>query len=70
MIASTPDLSHAKWRKSSYSANGGNCVEVTTHLPSIIVVRDSKDPHGPRLTLRDQAWSEFVQGVRRGEFDL
>ena len=27
------DLSHAAWHKSSYSNNGGACVEVATNLP-------------------------------------
>ena len=34
------DLSHAAWRKSSYSNNGGACVEVATNLPGLVAVRD------------------------------
>ncbi|MFJ9849089.1 DUF397 domain-containing protein, partial [Streptomyces sp. NPDC101150] len=39
-----------RWIKSSYSNNGGNCVEIAANLlPSrgMVPVRDSKDPHGP-----------------------
>jgi hypothetical protein len=60
-----------RWRKSSYSGNGGgNCVEVASNLPGIVAVRDSKNPHGPRLAFGEEAWSEFIEGIKQGEFDL
>lgn len=40
----TDDLSHAQWRKSSFSGNTGNCVEVAV-TKSGVAVRDSKNPH-------------------------
>jgi hypothetical protein len=58
------------WRKSSYSGNGGgNCVEVASDRPSVLV-RDSKDPAGPRLAVSGDAWSSFVRGIKDGEFVL
>jgi hypothetical protein len=63
-------LSGAIWRKSVRSNNGGNCVEVASNLPGIVAVRDSKNVPGPELAISDNAWSEFVQGIKRGEFDL
>lgn len=69
MIAGTRDLSSALWRKSSYSANGGNCVEVASNLPGIVVVRDSKDPDGPNLALTEQAWSAFIERIKRRVLD-
>ena len=57
------------WRKSSYSSAQGNCVEVCTDADTV-AVRDSKNVPGPELTVSDQAWSGFVQGIKRGEFDL
>jgi hypothetical protein len=64
------DLTRAIWRKSSYSgANGGNCVEVARNLPGLVAVRDSKDPHGPALTMSLQTWSAFTAEIKTGEYD-
>lgn len=44
-----------RWRKSSYSNGmGGECVEVAA-TPEGLLVRDSKDPDGPRLDLNRAA---------------
>jgi hypothetical protein len=59
-----------RWRKSSYSGNGGNCVEVGQSGDGVILVRDSKDREGSKLAVGEQAWSAFVQGIKHGEFDL
>ncbi|MFJ7907371.1 DUF397 domain-containing protein [Kitasatospora sp. NPDC096204] len=61
------DLSSASWAKSSYSNNGGDCVEVAPDFPGLVPVRDSKDPHGPALVFRTEAWASFVAAVRSGE---
>jgi hypothetical protein len=59
------------WRKSSYSGNGGStCVEVARHRPHVVAVRDSKDPHGPVLTLSPDGWREFTGRVKTGQRDL
>jgi hypothetical protein len=58
------------WRKSSYSANGANCVEVATNLSGVAAVGDSKDPDGAKLVVTRQAWSAFVEGIRRGKLSL
>ncbi|MGI5356689.1 DUF397 domain-containing protein [Streptomyces sp. CA-252508] len=52
-----PDL---EWIKSSYStADGPSCVEVAT-APDHILVRDSKNPTGPRLALAPTTWATFL----------
>jgi len=61
----TPDLSTAAWRKSSYSNNdGGVCVEVADGFPSIVPVRDSKNPQGPALVFPTGSWSAILSSVR------
>ncbi|MCD9878196.1 DUF397 domain-containing protein [Streptomyces guryensis] len=61
------DLSTATWHKSSYSAGGGdNCLEVADGHPAIVPVRDSKNPHGPKLVFRAEPWSAFVENLKHG----
>jgi hypothetical protein len=59
-----------RWFKSSYSNNGGACVEVAAvgDGSGVVPVRDSKDPSGPALTFTADAWAAFVSGVRKGDF--
>ena len=46
------------WHTSSYSGNGGDCVEVAT-TPDAVLVRDSKDRNGPALTVPTSDWWAF-----------
>jgi hypothetical protein len=64
------------WHTSSYSANGGDCVQVGWHTssysgnggtcvevaatPERVLVRDSKDPDGPTLAVPSSAWRTFL----------
>ena len=70
MITDRSRLSGALWRKSSYSANGANCVEIASNMPGLVAVRDSKDREGATLVTSAHAWSALVAGIKRGEFDL
>ncbi|MEV6941924.1 DUF397 domain-containing protein [Streptomyces sp. NPDC051172] len=66
-MRNTPDydLSTATWHKSSYSGGGGNnCLEVADGHPAVVPVRDSKNPHGPKLVFRAAAWSSFLDAVK------
>ncbi|MFE3858522.1 DUF397 domain-containing protein [Streptomyces griseorubiginosus] len=47
------------WRKSSYSGDGSNCVEIAA-IPTAIHVRDSKTPEGHQLTFPAAAWLRFI----------
>lgn len=58
------DLSHAAWHKSSYSNNGGACVEVATNLPRLVAVRDSKNPSGPSLVFNADSWQAFIRAMK------
>ena len=64
-----PDLSHAQWRKSRRSGGNGACVEVAD-LRTLIAVRDSKDPDGPRLVFPTAEWQAFTDAVKAGGFEL
>jgi hypothetical protein len=57
-------LEVARWRKSTYS--GGDCLEVADGHPAVAPVRDSKNPHGPKLAFRAEAWSAFVENLKHG----
>jgi hypothetical protein len=55
-----------RWRKSSYSGNGGSdCVDVGNDAGRVLV-RDTKD-HGRGLVLRfsPDAWRRFADRVKR-----
>ena len=56
------------WYKSSYSGNGGgSCVEVSTSLPGVIALRDSKNPDGPALVVEPEAFATFTAAIKNGE---
>jgi hypothetical protein len=60
-----------RWFKSSYSGNGGACVEVAVNLiasSDVVPVRDSKDPNGPALAFSADNWTAFVSALKSGEF--
>ncbi|MFG2670386.1 DUF397 domain-containing protein [Streptomyces sp. NPDC048445] len=60
-----------RWFKSSYSNNGGTCVEwapAQASATGIVPVRDSKDLRGPVLGIPAHAFTAFVVGVKAGDF--
>ncbi|HEY2765235.1 MAG TPA: DUF397 domain-containing protein [Pseudonocardiaceae bacterium] len=74
MTAPEPD--GIVWHTSSYSSNGGTCVEVGWHTssyssnggdcvevtptPTGVQVRDSKDRDGPVLSVPASTWHAFL----------
>jgi hypothetical protein len=72
-----PDMSPALWRKSTYSAQNGACVEVASRYsarngncaaaaPSsaMVAVRDNKDPDGPHLEFTPAGWRTFATRLK------
>ncbi|MFE6663824.1 DUF397 domain-containing protein [Streptomyces sp. NPDC057697] len=60
-----------RWFTSSYSGNGGQCIEVAANLVGsfgVVPVRDSKNPGGPVLRASATSFASFVAGVKAGEF--
>ena len=53
-----------KWRKSTYSGNGGaDCVEVAD-AARVVLVRDTKDRGGAVLSVPVEAWRRFTATIR------
>jgi hypothetical protein len=54
----------APWRKSSYSANGGqDCVEAAS-ASGAVLVRDTTDRDGATLSFPATAWRSFANSLR------
>jgi hypothetical protein len=62
MRSATPH--YISWKKSSYSAANGNCVEVAHLGGSYIGVRDSKNAAMPALGFTSASWRAFVREVK------
>jgi len=54
------------WKKSSYSGDQGNCVEVAP-VREGAAVRDSKNPTGSVLRFPADSWRAFVSAVKSGQ---
>jgi hypothetical protein len=53
-----------RWRKASYSGNGGgSCVEVGNAARAILV-RDTTNRDGVTLSIPADAWQAFADGLR------
>jgi hypothetical protein len=63
-----PPDARARWRKSSYSGGGNNCVEVA-QAGGTSAVRDSKNPDGGHLVFGADAWEAFITDIKRGRYD-
>ncbi|PWI45336.1 DUF397 domain-containing protein [Streptomyces sp. ICBB 8177] len=62
-MSNTPDPRLPRWVKSTYSGGEGQCVEwAPEHARATgeFLVRDSKDPQGPHLTLTADQWAGLV----------
>jgi hypothetical protein len=54
-----------RWRKSTYSGNGGEaCIEAGA-LPGRVLVRDTtQHGQGPVMSVSSQSWRRFTTGIR------
>jgi hypothetical protein len=64
------NLTGSFWRKSSYSAANGDCVEVVRLANGYIGVRDSKNIMRPALGFTPTRWQTFVGEVKHDRLDL
>ncbi|WP_028182632.1 DUF397 domain-containing protein [Salinispora arenicola] len=59
-------MTGARWHKSTRSgSNGGSCVEVADNLPSVVLVRDTKDRDGGTLQFNPTVWQAFVDFAKQ-----
>jgi hypothetical protein len=68
LIPQAPALADARWRKSSHSYAGNNCVEVA-QAGTTYAVRDSKDPAAGHLAFSGNDWGKFIAAVKCGAYD-
>ncbi|MDQ6740289.1 MAG: DUF397 domain-containing protein [Actinomycetota bacterium] len=60
-----PKPSVGNWRKSSFSAYNGNCVEIADLGVGAVGVRDSKAGlHGPALRFSRADWAAFLADLK------
>jgi hypothetical protein len=64
------DLSGATWRTSSFSQDGGQCVQAAFLPDRGVALRHSRDPEGSVLIYTRGEWDAFLKGAKDGEFDL
>ncbi|MFF5433389.1 DUF397 domain-containing protein [Streptomyces griseofuscus] len=53
-----------RWFTSSYSGNGGQCIEVATNLVAsrnLVPIRDTKDHDAGEIAVSPRAWSAFTK---------
>jgi hypothetical protein len=51
-----------------YSCNNGNCVQVAPNGDKILI-RDSKDASGAKLSFDRKEWESFRDAIKAGDFD-
>jgi hypothetical protein len=55
-----------RWRKATYSATNGNCVEVADATGGVLV-RDTTDRTGAMLAVSADAWRRFTATIKLAE---
>jgi hypothetical protein len=60
-------IANLRWRKSTFSGNGGpDCVEVANRRGHALVRDTKQDGHGPVLQLGAAAWRRFMTELKAG----
>jgi uncharacterized protein DUF397 len=62
------DLTDARWRKSSRSGAGNDCVELVVARIGA-AVRDSKNPEAGHVVFATTGWGAFMGVVKEGRLD-
>lgn len=68
-MVARPDRSlGAAWRKSRFSNEAGECVEIAARNGSVLV-RDSRDELGGILAVTGEEWGRLVDRIVAGDLD-
>jgi hypothetical protein len=67
-MSATPNPAPIRWFTSSRSSGNGACVEVA-RMAAAVMIRDSKDPYGPTISVDPGCWRSFIGSVQQGLFD-
>nr|WP_228045995.1 DUF397 domain-containing protein [Saccharopolyspora sp. HNM0983] len=62
-------MDNATWRKSSFSNDQGQCVEVAPLADGSIAVRNSNRPDAGVVLFTGAEMAAWIEGCRAGEFD-
>ena len=57
------------WRKASRSNAGNDCVEIARTRVGYLI-RDSKNPVGPRLPLGNRTWTALLDDIKNGKYEF
>jgi len=69
----SPQCEGRGWAKSSFSDDGGTCVEVLFVKDDVgvqIQIRNSRHPEGPVLVFDQAEWEAFELGMFNHEFGM
>ncbi|MEW1840591.1 DUF397 domain-containing protein [Nonomuraea angiospora] len=64
------ELAAAMWRKSSFSGDNGNCLEIAPLSGGRVGIRDTERPDLQPFVVSEGVWSAFTRGAKAGEFDF
>ena len=54
-----------RWRKSTYSGNGGEaCIEAATLVGRVLVRDTTQHGNGPTVNVSPQTWRQFTSSIR------
>jgi len=63
-------LDDLRWRKSSFSGNGGDCVEVGTGLPGKVAIRDTKRHEDEMHVVKTATFAALLADIKAGKLDI
>lgn len=63
-------LDAANWFKATASSANGGCLEAAFLSDGRVAIRDNEDPGNPPFVVSRHVWECWLDGAKKGEFDL